>query len=99
MITSEWLIPESIRDRIWTFVRPAELYDEGAAAITIGDCEAAISLINDAKGRVPRMQMPFSVSPSVRGGIGIHWIGNGYELYIRVTGDSSNGLYSQWETP
>ena len=99
MITQISFIPELIRQRILAFQRPANTYTEGASAITERDCKAAMAFLETAKMRIPKLEMPLSVSPSVRGGIAMHWKSAGYELYTRISADSEGSAYYQWETP
>lgn len=90
--------PMSFQSLIRSMARPADWYDEGSPAITSDACEAAISLVGEARDQVVGLPLP-RVAPSAVGGVSLEWTFGAVQFLIRVESADDRRVYFQREGP
>lgn len=94
----ESLVPTSIQAGIRRLERPHDWDEEGADAITRGDCEAAVRLVGYVRWRVPAAPLP-RFGPSVHGGVSLYWRSAESFVTVRVvSGEDRPFMHEEWPT-
>lgn len=95
----QYAVPAQVRTEIFSYQRISNYYGEGSVATSIEDCRAAVEFLTFAGVQNPSLHMPTTISPSVDGGIALHWVNGECELFIKVSAEDVTELPYQSISP
>jgi len=91
-------LPEEYRTRLLSLRRRHNWDGEGAKAVTVAACRAALKFIEAARCRQPDLPLP-RPAPSVLGAVALYWKNEREHLVASISSDDPATVSLHWEGP